>query len=210
MSCFITFEGGEGSGKTSHLKSIISALRREKIPYIKSYEPGGTEIGDAIRNLLLDTKNTHMNPQTELLLYLASRKQHLEELIKPSLAEGKLVICDRFEDSSLIYQGYTRGLGIQEVKKLSRMAGIDLKPHLTILFDVPAEIGLERARGRSLEGVTRFENEKMEFHRKVRTGFLQLAKEEPERFAIVDTTRDFHEVETELLDLLFNTIRKCQ
>lgn len=151
-----------------------------------------------------------MDPQTELLLYLASRKQHLEELIKPSIQEGKVVICDRFEDSSLIYQGYTRGLGIKEVKQLSRLAGIDLKPDLTIVFDVPAEIGLERARGRSLEGVTRFENEKLAFHRKVRKGFLELAKAEPDRFETVDTTRDFQEVEKEILDLLFKTIRKYQ
>lgn len=208
MSVFITFEGGEGSGKTSHLTSLRSELQRHGIPYRLSLEPGGTRIGEAIRNLLLNPLHTEMVPETELLLYLASRKQHIEEVIRPSLADGMVVLCDRYADSSLIYQGWARGIGMARVREISRMAGIDLVPDLTIVFDVPPEIGLERARGRSLEGLTRFENEVLAFHTKVREGFLELARAEPERFAVIDTERSFKEVDRQLLDLIFDCIGK--
>jgi dTMP kinase len=202
VSLFITFEGGEGSGKTSHLTTLTHEFSRRRIPYRLSLEPGGTRIGDAIREVLLNPEHTEMVKESELLLYLASRKQHLEEVIKPSLAEGRLVLCDRYEDSSVVYQGYARGIGMDKVRSLSRAAGIDLLPDLTIVFDVPPEIGLERARGRSLEGITRFENERLRFHHKVQEGFLLLAEQEPERIVVIDTTRPFREVEEELLAII--------
>jgi dTMP kinase len=207
VSVFITFEGGEGSGKTSHITSLRSEFHRQGIPYRLSLEPGGTRIGEAIRTLLLNPLHTEMVPEAELLLYLASRKQHIEEVIRPSLADGMVVLCDRFADSSLIYQGFARGIGMQRVKEISRLAGIDLVPDLTIIFDVPPEVGLERARGRSLEGLTRFENEVLAFHTKVRNGFLELARLEPQRIKVIDTERPFKEVDHELLDLIFTCIR---
>jgi len=189
VSLFITFEGGEGSGKTTVIASLKRLLRSHRIPIVATKEPGGTEIGDAIRAVLLEPRYTSFNPTTELLLYLASRKQHLEEIIKPALAEGKVVICDRYEDSSLAYQGHARGLGVDRIVSLSRAAGIDLKPDVTFLLDLRPEIGLERAMGRSFEEITRFENERMLFHKKVREGYLKLQREERQRFHIVDAER---------------------
>lgn len=185
-------------------------FKDEGIRYTCTYEPGGTPISDCIREVLLDAKNTEMEAMTELLLYLASRKQHLEEIIKPALKDGVLVLCDRYEDSSLIYQGIARGIGIGKVRALSRAAGIDLEPDLTVVFDVPAETGLERARGRSLEGITRFENERMKFHERVREGFLALAEEEKHRFVVVDTTKPFAEVHEELHRLIIKKLKESR
>jgi dTMP kinase len=206
VSLFITFEGGEGSGKTSHTIKLTAGLQKRGVDFIITREPGGTSIGDAIRAILLDTDNTGMSAETELLLYLASRKQHLEEVIKPALKAGKLVLCDRYEDSTLAYQGFARGLGIDNAIELSRKAGIDRIADLTILFDIPPEIGVNRARGRSLDGVTRFENEELQFHRRVREGFLMLARREPKRFHILDTTKPPEAVEKEVLDIVLTAL----
>lgn len=206
MSLFITFEGIEGSGKTSHIAAVVAEMKRLGLPYLLTREPGGTEIGDDIRDILLNPKNTSMVPETELALYLASRKQHIEEVIIPSLWEGKHVLCDRFEDSSVAYQGYARSLGMDHVRKLSREVGIDLKPDVTVLLDLPPEIGLERARGRPLTGDTRFENEKLEFHRAVREGYLILAKNEPDRIWVVDAGGDLEVVSKEVVSLVMNRL----
>jgi dTMP kinase len=208
MSLFITFEGIEGSGKTSHIAAVEEAFKARRLPYMITREPGGTRIGDAVRRILLDPVNIRMTPSVELLLYLACRKQHIEEVIIPALYEGKHVLCDRFEDSSMAYQGYARGLGLEKVKELSLDAEIDLKPDLTILLDLPAHIGLARARGRPLTGNTRFENEQLEFHRAVREGYLILAKDEPERFRVVDAGRDLEEVSKEIVDLVLERLDK--
>jgi dTMP kinase len=202
MSLFITFEGGEGSGKSSQLLSLTKRLELDHIPFIKTQEPGGTTIGNSIRQILLDPANTDMLPRTEILLYLASRKQHLEQVIRPAMADNKVVFCDRYEDSTFVYQGLARALGLDYVKELSRLAGIDLKPDMTLLFDVSPEIGLARARGRLLEGNTRFENEQMKFHEEVRNGFLLLAADEPERFVVLDASQPFAIVEAELHQLI--------
>lgn len=206
MSMLITFEGIEGSGKTSHIAAVTRELSKRRIPYLLTREPGGTEIGDRVRDILLHPSHTGMAPEVELLLYLASRKQHIQEVISPALKEGRHVLCDRFEDSSLAYQGHARGLGIEHVKSLSRAAGIDLTPDLTILLDLPPEVGLERARGRPLEGDTRFENEKLEFHRLVREGYLILAEQEPERFRVLDAAREIDEVTSEVVEIVLRSM----
>jgi len=206
MSLFITFEGIEGSGKTGHQIAAAKALRERGVECLRAREPGGTAIGDAIRTVLLDPANTKMVPDVELLLYLASRRQHIDEVIKPALEEDVTVLCDRFEDSSLAYQGYARGLGVERVRRLSRAVGIELKPDLTILFDLPVEEGLERARGRPLGGDTRFENERLEFHRRVREGYLNLAQEEPERIKVVDSGRRVETVRQEVLAMIFEKL----
>jgi dTMP kinase len=203
---FITFEGIEGSGKTGHLIRVWRALRERGIVCVKSREPGGTEIGNAIRNILLDPVHTRIVPDVELMPYLASRRQHIEEEIRPALDRGWVVLSDRFEDSSLAYQGYARGLGIDRVRQMSRAAGIDLKPDLTILLDLPVAEGLERARGRLLEGDTRFENESLKFHQAVRDGYLKLAAEEPERIRVIDSSRDKETVKAEVLELVLGKL----
>ena len=206
MSCFITFEGIEGSGKSAHQFAAAKALADRGIDCLRTREPGGTAIGDAIRGVLLDPANTMMVPEVELILYLASRRQHIDEVVAPALAEGKVVLCDRFEDSSLAYQGHARGLGIERVIEMSRAAGIELRPDLTILFDLPAESGLERAKGRLLEGDTRFELEEIEFHRRVREGYLRLAHQEPERFRVVNSSREKEVVREEVLALILEKL----
>lgn len=206
MGLLITFEGIEGSGKTSHIAAVTRALAGRGEPYVLTREPGGTAIGDGIRDLLLDPANTMMAHDTELLLYLASRRQNIEEVILPALGEGRTVLCDRFEDSSLAYQGHARGLGIEHVRRASRAAGIDLRPDLTVLLDLPAELGLERARGRPLAGDTRFENERLEFHRAVREGYLLLAGEEKGRFRVVDAGGELGAVSAEVVRLVLGAL----
>ncbi len=206
MSILITFEGIEGSGKTGLMIDVGRELARCGIEYLNTREPGGTAIGDSIRKTLLNPAFTMMAPDVELMLYLASRRQHIEEVIKPTLAEGKTVLCDRFEDSSLAYQGHARGIGIDKVRRMSRAVGIELIPALTILLDLPAEIGLERARGRPLEGDTRFENERLEFHKLVREGYLLLARQEPERIKVVDSSRELEAVTRDVLELVLKRL----
>lgn len=207
MSLFITFEGGEGSGKSSVIAMLKREFRRYRISYLATKEPGGTEIGEAIRNLLLDPAHTAFDPLAELMLYLASRKQHLEQLIKPALQEDKVVLCDRYEDSSVAYQGHARGLGVDHVISLSRAAGIDQPPDLTFLLDVDPKIGLERAMGRSFEEITRFENEQMRFHEKVRQGYLKLAENEPSRFRIIDSSKPLEEVAEAVISMVMERMR---
>jgi dTMP kinase len=207
LSVFITFEGGEGSGKSSVIAMLKREFRRYRISYLATKEPGGTEIGEAIRNLLLDPAHTAFDPLAELMLYLASRKQHLEQLIKPALRENKVVLCDRYEDSSVAYQGHARGLGVDHVISLSRAAGIDQPPDLTFLLDVDPKIGLERAMGRSFEEITRFENEQMRFHEKVRQGYLKLAENEPDRFRIIDSSKPLEEVAETVISMVMERMR---
>ncbi|HUX08803.1 MAG TPA: dTMP kinase [Acidobacteriota bacterium] len=206
MSKFITFEGIEGSGKTGLMINVGRELAKRGIECLNTREPGGTEIGDSIREILLNPAFTMMAPDVELMLYLASRRQHIEEVIKPALAAGKTVLCDRYEDSSLAYQGHARGIGIEKVRRMSRAVGIELIPELTILLDLPPEVGLERARGRPLEGDTRFENERLEFHKLVREGYLLLANQEPDRFKVIDSHRELEAVNEDVLALVLQKL----
>jgi len=204
---FITFEGIEGSGKTTQLNHIADYLRKKGEACVLTREPGGTPIGEKIRAILLDPASKGMDPMTELLLYTADRVQHVKELLGPSLAAGKIVLCDRYFDATLVYQGYARGLDIELIEQLHRMLPAGLRPDITFLLDLPPEMGLSRAwaqidAGNRTGRESRFEKEALSFHEKVRSGYLALARKEPERFRIIDAGRDAAEVQTEILKVL--------
>lgn len=186
---FITFEGIEGSGKSTQIALLRDHLVRVGRTVVLTREPGGTPIGDQIRKVLLDPANKAMDPSAELLLYAASRSQHLHEVIIPALKKGAMVLCDRFSDATLAYQGYGRGLSIAMIRDLDRIVTAGLRPRLTVLLDIDAKTGVGRARGRNasqnLHAEARFENEAVEFHSRVRDGYLALARAEPARFRLV-------------------------
>lgn len=193
MPFFITFEGIEGSGKTTQLLHLLKHLQTLGCQVVATREPGGCPLSDAIRALLLDPGNEKMADRTELLLYSASRAQHIAEVIKPALAAGKIVLCDRFSDATLVYQGIGRGLDITQLEAINRFAAEGLTPDLTLLLDHPAEQGLQRARARnhsaSMESEGRFELEALAFHQRIRQGYLDLAAQE-KRFHIIDALGD--------------------
>ena len=192
---FITFEGGEGSGKSTQilaLKKRLEAIGRE---VIETREPGGTPLGESIRQLLQhDEAGNGMSAESELLLFAASRAQHVRELIAPALAAGKIVLCDRFLDSSAIYQGVARALDLQQVKAINEFAVGLTKPDLTILIDLSPEVGLARVHARSNGEFDRMEQESIEFFQAVRTGYLDLAAAEPERFYVLDGSQSVEEL----------------
>lgn len=194
MSIFVTFEGGEGSGKSTVLKKIDALLKEEGYQTVVSREPGGTPISEEIRNVILDRKNTNMDPRTEALLYAASRRQHLVEKIWPALKEGKIVLCDRFLDSSLAYQGGARGLGIDEILKVNEYATEGTMPNLTLLFDIEPEKGLARIAANQGREVNRLDLEKMSFHEGVRATFQSLAKRFPDRYVVIDASQALDDV----------------
>ena len=194
MSLFITFEGGEGSGKSTALRIIAERLEKEGIPFILTREPGGTPISEEIREVILDKKNTAMDPRTEALLYAASRRQHLVEKVWPALKEGKLVLCDRYLDSSLAYQGGARNLGIDAVLNINLFATEETYPDLTLLFDIEPKLGLERIAANKGREVNRLDLEKISFHEGVRNTFHELAKRYPERYVVVDASKSIDEV----------------
>jgi dTMP kinase len=183
MALFITFEGGEGSGKSSQAEELRRWLSTQGIPAILTHEPGGTELGEKISDLVKWAQNTDISPMTELLLFNASRAQHVKEVIRPALYEGKAVICDRFDDSTTAYQSYGRGLDLEMVKSINDTATGGLRPNLTVLLDISVKDGLARKSGEKLD---RFEKEDLDFHRKVREGYLKLADEERERWLVID------------------------
>lgn len=194
MSRFVTFEGGEGSGKSTAMKLIAKRFEDEGQPVVLTREPGGTSIAEEIRNVILDKANTAMDARTEALLYAASRRQHLVEKIWPSLKEGKLVFSDRYLDSSLAYQGGARGLGVDEVLRINMFATEGTFPDLTLLFDIEPELGLARIAANESREVNRLDLEKIGFHHQVRHYFLDLAKRYPERFVIIDASKSLDEV----------------
>lgn len=194
MSLFITFEGGEGCGKSTVLAKINTLLQAEGHQTLVSREPGGTEISEQIRNVILDKNNTAMDPRTEALLYAASRRQHLVEKIWPALKEGKIVLCDRYLDSSLAYQGGARSLGMEEIAKVNEYATEGTFPDLTLFFDLDPEIGLKRIAENSGREVNRLDLEKMAFHQKVREGFQTLAKRYSDRYVVIDASKPLEEV----------------
>jgi dTMP kinase len=170
-------------------------------------EPGGTRIGEKIRAILLDPLSKDMDPLTELLLYTADRAQHIKEYILPLLSEGKIVLCDRYYDATMAYQGFARGLNISLIEKMHKLLFENLKPDITLLLDLPPEIGLERAwkqinNGNRMSKETRFEEERLSFHKRVREGYLELSRLEPERFRIIDASKDEHDVREEIINIL--------
>jgi dTMP kinase len=191
MNLFITFEGGEGSGKSIHSRTLHRKLAGLSIPAILIREPGGTPLGDRVRHLLKQSRQISIAPVTELMLFNASRSQLVKDVIQPNLKEGKIVICDRYADSTIAYQSYGRGLDITIVKTINQIGSQGLAPNLTFLLDVPPEIGLSRKNASAND---RFEKENIIFHRKVRAGFQQMAAEEPLRWLVIDSTLPLREV----------------
>lgn len=181
---FITFEGGEGSGKSTQIERLEAYLKARSCLVVTTREPGGPPISEMIRSMLLDLQNTSITPTTELLLYEAARAQHVQETIRPAMEAGAVVLCDRFCDSTKAYQGAGRGLRREDLELLHGIATGGLVPDLTFLIDIPVEEGLRRAGGRGRHD--RIEQESMEFHEAVRNGFLALAQEEPERIEVID------------------------
>ncbi|GFE58159.1 dTMP kinase [Geobacter sp. AOG1] len=190
MACFITFEGIEGCGKTTQMKILAKRLETLGTGVTTTREPGGCTIADKIRGILLDAENSALVPLAELLLYAAARAQHVAEVVTPALAAGRVVLCDRFTDATLAYQGYGRELDRKTIDRLNELATAGIRPDLTVLLDCPIEVGLERAMTRinSTDGAReeRFELEAREFHRRVRDGYLQLAAREPKRFVVIN------------------------
>ncbi len=190
--CFITIEGVEGVGKSTNVAVVESVLSEQAIEFISTREPGGTVLGEKIRDLLLDKNETSMTDMTETLLMFAARAQHVSQIIKPALNRGNWVVCDRFTDSTYAYQGGGRGMGVELVSDLEHAILGDFEPDLTILLDIPAEVGLSRAGKRG--DLDRFENEDIEFFNRVREGFLDRARR-LERFRIIDANRPLEEVQ---------------
>jgi dTMP kinase len=206
----ITLEGIEGSGKTTQIDYIAAYLQKSGLDYIITKEPGGTVLGAKIRSILLDPENVNIHPMTELLLYAADRVQHIKELITPMIEAGKVVICDRFHDSTTVYQGFTRGIDVTLIQRLNSLVLEGLVPDITFVLDLDPEIGLQRAwrqikNGSRSESETRFENEKLQFHESVRNGYLELARQEPDRFVVVDASAD----PSNVWDQIFNQLEKC-
>ena len=208
MSLFITLEGPEGSGKSSVMSVIYDRLIKDGYEIVKTREPGGTPIGEQIRNVILDKDNTAMDPRTEALLYAASRRQHLVEKIWPALKEGKIVFCDRYLDSSLSYQGYARGLGIDDILKVNEYATEGTYPDITFLFDIDPELGLERINKNKDREVNRLDVEKLSFHQKVREGYLILSKRFPDRYIVIDASKPLEEVSSNVLKEILNRLGK--
>lgn len=197
---FITFEGGEGSGKTTIASKVKEQLTKEGYHVVLTREPGGVEIAEEIRNVIVDIKNTHMDKKTEALLYAASRRQHLVEKVIPALEKDYIVICDRFIDSSLVYQGIARGIGIDEVYEMNLFATDHILPKCTIFFDVEPEIGLKRVHSDKEREVNRLDLEKLDFHKKVYEGYLQICDKYSDRIVKVDASLDIDSVYNQVIE----------
>jgi dTMP kinase len=198
VGTFITFEGIEGCGKTTQIRKAADFLRGNAVDVLLTEEPGGSALGAELRRILLNRNESlagasGISARSELLLFLADRAQHVDEIIRPALERGRVVLCDRYSDATIAYQGYGRGLDMDTVLSLDRFSSLSLKPDVTFLFDLPAREGLNRALSRIAGNVShnaedRFENEAMEFHSRVRNGYLELARSEPRRFRVIDST----------------------
>jgi len=202
MVRFVSFEGGDGTGKTTQIHALDQYLVRQGRACVVTREPGGTSLGTLLRQVLLQVGDREIAPSTELFLYLADRAQHVNEIIQPALAAGKIVLCDRFTDSTLAYQGYGRGIDLKLLGRFNDVADGGVRPDLTLLLDCPVLVGLRRTSGRpNIEGhprEDRFEHETLEFHEKIRAGFLAMARAEPARFRIIDASRSADEVAREI------------
>lgn len=202
---FITLEGIEGSGKTTQMETIIAFIQARGRDCVTTREPGGSPIGEQIRRILLDPANGALDPGAELMLYVADRIQHLRQVIHPQLAAGKVVLCDRFFDATLVYQGYARGYDLQTIRTLHGLLCEDIQPDLTLLFDLSPEQGLDRAWNRirdTIDRDTRFEQEKLAFHQKVREGYLDLARQTPGRFRVIDAGQSRDQVARDIESVL--------
>jgi len=209
---FITFEGIEGCGKTTQIRLLDEHLKRKGFDTLLTREPGGTPIGEKIRSVLLNSAHTNMSPRTELLLYEASRNQHIFEKIAPAIGNGKIVLCDRYADATTAYQGTARRIQPEVVEEIHRVATGGLMPDITMLLDCPAEIGLSRARSRNEKdpnaaSMDRFEREEMDFHERVRNGYLNIARREPNRVRVIDATTDVETMHRHIVEEVEKLLR---
>ncbi|AZZ60323.1 dTMP kinase [Oenococcus sp. UCMA 16435] len=205
---FITIEGPDGAGKTSLLNNLMPALRDifgDNL--VETREPGGVRISEAIRKIVLGIKYPEMNRRTEALLFAAARAQHMVEKIEPALAEGKIVLSDRFVDSSIAYQGGGRGLGIEAVSKINKFATNGLRPNLTLLLDLPSEVGISRIMKHRVNEVNRLDKDRLIFHKKVRRTYLQLAKDQPNRIKVIDATQSPEKIAINALQLIQESLK---
>ncbi len=206
---FITFEGNDGSGKSSALETILNQLKNEGYDVIYSREPGGSKVAEKIREVILDKDNLGMDDKTEALLYAASRREHINKTILPALNEGKIILCDRYIDSSLAYQGYARNLGIDEVYNMNQFATSGLLPDLTILVCVRPEVGLSRIK-KDERDLDRLELEKMSFHQKVYEGYLKLADKFKDRIVVINGEQSKEKVVEDIEKVLYPLLKKYQ
>jgi dTMP kinase len=203
---FLTLEGAEGVGKSTNIEFITQYLEQRGIDYVLTREPGGTQLGERIRELLLAVHEESMSELTELLLVFAARAQHLDKIIEPALAAGKWVVCDRFTDATFAYQGAGRGLSMETIGELESMVQGELRPDLTLILDLDPEIGMQRASNRG--ELDRFEREQMSFFRHVRQGYLDIAQAEPERCTVIDAAKSLEDVKLDLLAALEQGLSK--
>ena len=195
MSLFVTFEGPEGCGKSTQMRLLSAYLQEQGFDVLHTREPGSTPIGERVRAILLDPMHTEMQPTTEFLLFSAARAQHVEQVIRPHLAKGGVVLCDRFSDSSLAYQGYGYQLELEVLRAITNFATGGLEPDLTLYLDVPVDVGLGRKAGGRGDAWNRMEQKAVVYHERVRSGYLAMAAQEPDRWVIVDASQDIHTVQ---------------
>jgi dTMP kinase len=205
---FITLEGPEGSGKTSHIPYLVEFFREKGHVVFPTREPGGTSIGEQIREVLHSLKNTEMHPRTETLLYQAARAQFVEQVIKPRLAMGEIVLSDRYYDSTIAYQGYGHQQDLEQVRALVRYATGGLIPDLTILLDVDVEVGLKRKQ--NADEWNRLDAYTVDFHRRVHAGYLEMVAQEPDRWRVVDAGREWQSVQDELRKVILENLEKTK
>ncbi|MGF7049676.1 dTMP kinase [Paenibacillus sp. DS2015] len=205
---FITLEGGEGSGKTTVISRLSAYLDRRSLTHLLTREPGGIEISEKIRDIILDPHNTAMDARTEALLYAAARRQHLVEKVEPALKAGNIVLCDRFVDSSLVYQGYARGLGIEEVWNMNQFAIDSLLPDVTFYLDIEPELGLSRIAASMEREVNRLDLEGLAFHHKVREGYRKLVELYSDRMIVIDASQTPEQIEKDIIQAMEKGILK--
>jgi dTMP kinase len=199
----ITFEGIEGSGKSTQIKLVAEYLVEKNVPIIVTQEPSGTDIGRKIGSILFNSEHYYMCAETEMFLFCAARAQHVREKILPALEQNKVVLCDRFSDATYAYQGAGRGLDHEFIKLINDYSALHLKPDLTLLFDLPVEIGLQRATDRNNRlkepsSIDRFEREKIDFHQRIRDGYLNILRNDPQRFRLIDANQDVNAIQEEV------------
>lgn len=202
---FMTLEGGEGSGKTTQAQRLCERLTAQGLDVLHTREPGGTLLAERLRSILLDHSTETIAPETEAFLIFAARRQHVEHVIKPALERGVTVVCDRFSDSTMAYQGYGRGLDLRMLRRMNEWATGKLVPQLTVLFDVPVAVGLRRRRGRAATQ-NRLDREAERFHRKVQAGFHALARREPQRIMVIDSSQPLDSVTRTVEELVMNRL----
>lgn len=198
----ISLEGPDGAGKTTVLKEILPEIKKMKRDIISTREPGGVRLAEEIRQLILDPKNTEIDSKTEMLLFAAARRLHMQEKMLPALKAGKVVIVDRFIDSSVAYQGYGRELGVEVVDWLNNFATDGLKPDLTLYFDIDTDVALDRIMSNRADEVNRLDLERVEMHRKVRQGYLKMVEKEPQRFVTIDASQSVEKVVSDTIEAI--------